>query len=182
LTRADILSGFGVTLRRLTREDLELVRGWRNDPAVSQFMLFRDRITPDMQERWFESIDNDANFYFVIEHRGRKVGLSNIKDVDWHARRGEGGIFVVPEELRTSLLPYQASLVASDYVFFVLELELVTATYTKENRRAMRFNRGLGHVLDPEVPGVARTSRLTRQAYERARPALVSVVGGHDRS
>ena len=37
---------YGITLKRLTVDKIELVRNWRNDPKISQYMEFRDYITP----------------------------------------------------------------------------------------------------------------------------------------
>ena len=44
---------YGVKLERLTADKIELVRNWRNDPKISQYMEFRDHITAEMQKKWF---------------------------------------------------------------------------------------------------------------------------------
>ncbi len=59
-----IIKGFAVTLSRLTIDDIELVRQWRNSETVRQFMEFREEITPEMQIKWFKSIDNEINNYY----------------------------------------------------------------------------------------------------------------------
>ena len=51
-------------LVRLRHCDIELVRHWRNDPKISQHMAYREHITREMQERWFETVNNNRNFYF----------------------------------------------------------------------------------------------------------------------
>ena len=58
---------------RLKEEDIELVREWRNSPEITQYMEFRDFISEDMQQDWFESIDTIYNLYFIIEYKGEKV-------------------------------------------------------------------------------------------------------------
>jgi len=65
-----VLSNYDITLVRLTYDQLELVRNWRNDPKISQYMEFRDYITPEMQIKWFNKVNNRNNYYFVIEYRG----------------------------------------------------------------------------------------------------------------
>ena len=52
-----------------------------------------------MQEKWFEKINNDNNFYFIIEYEGREVGMINIKDVDYEKRTGEPGMFLYDDDL-----------------------------------------------------------------------------------
>ncbi|MEA3479818.1 MAG: hypothetical protein U9R60_16680, partial [Bacteroidota bacterium] len=68
---------------RLREIDIELIRKWRNSPDITQFMEFRDFISEDMQEEWFESIDTIYNMYYIIEYKGEKVGLINGKNINW---------------------------------------------------------------------------------------------------
>lgn len=89
-----VLEGYGVKLKRLTHDKIELLRQWRNDPKIQQYMIYRETITPEMQEKWFQKINNDHNFYFIIEYEGKEIGCVNIKDVDYEKKCGEPGIFI----------------------------------------------------------------------------------------
>jgi len=91
------LSKYGIVLDRLRQEDIELVRSWRNSPMISQFMEFREQITPEMQKEWFKSVDNIENFYFVVVYQGKKIGLINSSNVQWATVSSEGGIFLWDE-------------------------------------------------------------------------------------
>ena len=44
-----ILQGYGLTLRQLEEKDIEMVRQWRNDPQVSDYMAFRGHISRQQQ-------------------------------------------------------------------------------------------------------------------------------------
>jgi hypothetical protein len=46
-------------------------------------MFYKGEITPQMQDEWFESIDNEQNFFFLIYHKQQPVGLINISSIDW---------------------------------------------------------------------------------------------------
>ena len=78
-----IIKKFGITFKRLEKNDIELLRQWRNAPSISQYMEYREHITPEMQEEWFESVNNNNNLYFIIEYKGKKIGPTNGKDIDW---------------------------------------------------------------------------------------------------
>jgi UDP-4-amino-4,6-dideoxy-N-acetyl-beta-L-altrosamine N-acetyltransferase len=161
----------------LSIADLELVRCWRNDPKVANYMIFRDHITVTDQEKWFASIQNPQNLYTVIVYDGERIGLSHVKNIDDQQRTGEGGIFIFPEKYRNSLVSYRVSVVGTDWCFHSRGLEVVTGKVLGANQRAIRFNRGLGHVFDPPVPGSnVVTCRLTREAYERVRPGLIAAI------
>ena len=170
------IRGLGVTLIPLAAGDIELLRTWRNDRRVSDYMVFQGHITVEAQKAWFASIDNDRNFYFLIEYEGEKVGMSHIKNVDYTAQSGECGSFIYPERLRNSLFGYRYSLPGADWAFGKLGLREMFAHITRENRRAVRFNRGLGMVFDPDEPGSpVLKGRLFRESYLRRRPSLYSV-------
>ena len=44
---------YDIILERLTLDKIELVRNWRNDPKISQYMDFKEYISPEMQLNWF---------------------------------------------------------------------------------------------------------------------------------
>ncbi len=41
-----ILENYGVRLKQLTHDKIELLRQWRNDPKIQQYMFYREYITP----------------------------------------------------------------------------------------------------------------------------------------
>ena len=102
---------FGITLRRMRLQDIELVREKRNLDEVQQFMAYRNYITPEMQLMWFNSINNFDNFYYLIEYQGKTIGLLNDKKMDWQARTSESGLFLWDAEYLNTFVPVLASLV-----------------------------------------------------------------------
>ena len=72
------LEKYGVTLKQLTHDKIELVREWRNDPKISQYMEYREYITSEMQEKWFEETNNDKNYFFLIEFEGKEIDRKSV--------------------------------------------------------------------------------------------------------
>src|ERR1041385_8348137 len=106
-----IIKGFGISLHRLQHDDIELVRQKRNAPNVSSFMEYREEITPEMQEKWFQSINNEKNNYFLIEYNGEKIGLIYAAEIDWEKMiTGNSGIFIWDEQFRKTSVPLAAAL------------------------------------------------------------------------
>ena len=138
------LTGYGVTLRRLTHDKIEMLRQWRNDPKIQQYMIYREHITPEMQEKWFEKINNDNNFYFIIEYEGREVGMINIKDVDYEKKTGEPGIFIYADDLWNSDVAMRASLCFGKFIWEILVLDYTYIHVVASNKRAIDFNAMLG--------------------------------------
>lgn len=143
-----VLEDYGVKLKRLTHDKIELLRQWRNDPKIQRYMLYREYITPEMQEKWFQKINNDRNFYFIIEYDGKEVGCVNIKDIDYNKKCGECGVLIYDDAYLCTDLAYRAHLVMCDYIYNVCKLDYTYSHVLLDNRRAIRFAEYLGFKED----------------------------------
>lgn len=171
------LRKYGITLSRLTEKEIELLRNWRNDPKISQYMEVRNHITKEMQIKWFKSIDNDNNYYFIIETNNKKIGLTNIKKIDYEMKQGEWGIFLYEDGCFSSIIPFRAALALLDFAFHNLKLETVYAHILKTNKRAIRFNTGLGFLLKGNQDDVDnQLYELTKENYELSSKRFEKVI------
>jgi hypothetical protein len=150
---------------RLKEEDIELVRTWRNSPEITQFMEFRDFISEDMQQEWFESIDTIYNLYFIIEYKGEKVGLINGKNVNWEEMSMEAGVFYWKKDLYDTEVPIIATLIFGD--LGVIAGGLTTyAHILRKNSRAIRFNKMIGFdVCEGQENAENQLYKMTRESY-----------------
>lgn len=168
-----VLEGYGVKLKRLTHDKIELLRQWRNDPKIQQYMIYRETITPEMQEKWFQKINNDHNFYFIIEYEGKEIGCVNIKDVDYEKKCGETGTFIYDFNLHHTGVSYKAAMCLIDFVFDELKLDMVYFHVLKNNLRSTRFWAKMGTVLQEDNVGDEYGIYvLTKEAYNRAKSVL----------
>ena len=156
-----VLQQYGVTLRRLTEEDIELVRHWRNQSDIANYMEYRNFITPEQQIVWFKSINNKFNYYFVIEFEGKKVGLINSKNYNPAEGFGEGGIFIWDNDYINSLVAVYSTLCLLNFVFFTLKLcKKSKARILRTNERAIHYNQLIGYKL------LAGQENVENQLYE----------------
>ena len=160
------LRGYGVTLEPIKHCDIEMVRCWRNDPRVSKFMHFRDHITREMQEKWFQSINNPNNAYFIIHINNKPVGMTELKKIDHASKTAEGGIFLHDASIHHTLYPYAIVFLRNRFGFMDLNLETLHACILDDNTRAIRFNKSLGYVPTEqyEAPG-KRLYILTKERF-----------------
>ncbi|MFA5416815.1 MAG: GNAT family N-acetyltransferase [Bacteroidales bacterium] len=135
-----------LVFRRLTIDDIELVRNWRNSSHINQYMEYREYITPEMQERWFNSINNQNNLYFIVEFNDEKIGVFNGKDIDWDNGTMETGIFIADEKYLNTEIPLMAVLTFGELGLRVFNMNS-NAHILKSNHRAIRFNKLLGFEL-----------------------------------
>jgi len=139
------LAAYGIILEPLTEADLELVRGWRNAGHVKQHMQYREHITEDMQQRWFRSLDKTCNAYFMIQKESEKIGVVNLKDIDWQSKTAEAGIFIGEENYLNTLVPVLATVSIMEYAFETLQLKNLKAKIASANLKAILFNESIGY-------------------------------------
>lgn len=158
---------YDVTLRRITEEDIELLRYWRNQQSVKMYMDYREYITPEMQKKWFASVSNKFNYYFIIEFEGKKVGLINAKDFSYEQGFGEGGIFIWDQNYINSFAAVFSTLCVLNFVFFKVKLcRLSRARILKDNDRAIQYNQLIGYKLLPGQENVNnQLYELTKEDY-----------------
>jgi RimJ/RimL family protein N-acetyltransferase len=141
------LTKYGIILRRIRLEDIELVRQWRNSPQINQFMEYREQITPEMQIEWFRSVNNYENFYYIIEYQGEKIGLINSSHIEWDTVSSEGGIFLWDEKYYETFVPVWASLCLLETSYFILGAGRSVIKTLRDNERAKKLNTHLGYEL-----------------------------------
>lgn len=150
-----LIENYGITLTQLTHDKIEMVRRWRNDPKIQQYMEYREEITPEMQEKWFKKISSDnTNLYFVLSVDGKDIGLMNIKDIDYDKKTGETGVFIWDDDYLNHDYGVRGGLCIHDFAFNELGLESLHGHTLENNKRANRMNKFLGYKMLPDQDGV----------------------------
>lgn len=139
-----ILHKYGVTLYRLKKNDIELVRRKRNSVFVRKYMLYRDNITPEMQRKWFNSINNDHNVFFIIKHGRKKIGITNSSNINWKKKSAEGGIFLWDQDYINTPIPLIVSLLSFELFFTIFKIKYSYIKVLKSNERAIKYNELFG--------------------------------------
>lgn len=138
------LQKYGITLERLYEKDIEMVRQYRNSPEIRRYMHFKQHITKKMQRQWYQSIDNHSNYYFIIHYDNKKIGLINIKNIDWVNNTSESGLFLWDWHYVDSPAPLLASLLLSEYGFGFLQGVKSFIRILQDNKKAIDFNKSIG--------------------------------------
>lgn len=142
-----ILEGYGIQLKRLRQEDIELVRYWRNSYLVRPFMEYREYITPSMQQTWFNSINNIYNNYFIITVDKKPIGLISGSKINWEEGVTEnGGIFIWASDFKETFYPSKASLLLTDLSFY-LGMKRTYIKVLRDNTKSINYNKLLGYKL-----------------------------------
>jgi len=173
-----IIRKCGVELRRLVESDIELVRQMRNRPDIRARMHAQDFISSDQQRRWFSSVNNARNYYFLIVSDGKKVGLTHGKNLDFKTASFESGIYIWDTLNPEPWLTARASLILLYFSFSYMQMCTVQAKVRRDNVSAWYFNRAQGYEPDP-VRG-DEYMYLTRARFMQKSPRLSRIVFGQD--
>ena len=139
-----IIKANDISLSSLRIEDIELVRSWRNHIDVRTKMIFQTEISRDMQADWYSNL-SELDIYLLIESANNKIGLINVKNIDFKKRSGEAGIFIGSDEYRSTSLPVFATLLMMSTFFDDFGFNSLKAKVLKENQDAIDFNLMLGY-------------------------------------
>jgi RimJ/RimL family protein N-acetyltransferase len=160
------IKGFGIELVRLHKEHIETVRQWRNDERINRFMDFREYISEADQKRWFEQLNPETDYYFLIQQHSEFHGLIHFSHIDWQKNVGQSGLFIKTEAFQGTPLPVSASALLLDYFFTHTPLLGVEAKVMVNNTVALHYNESLGfvHILS-EHPETYYRLMLSKEAF-----------------
>jgi RimJ/RimL family protein N-acetyltransferase len=162
------ITRYGVTLERLLPEHSEMVRNWRNDRKISQFMFYKGEITEAMQQEWFASIDNEQNFFFLINYNSAPIGLINISSIDWENKTAYTGLFIYDEKFWASDVPVMASLAMLDVFLLLFDIQIAYAKVKGTNMVAHKYNTALGFTRTKKIElGLGWEYALQKDTYLR---------------
>ncbi len=175
----NVIEKFGVKLTRMSEEDVEITCKWRNSPQVNTFMEYREPISLDMQQKWFASLDQSRQFYYIIHFKDEPTGVVNLKNYSGEENKAEGGIYIAEEKHQNTMVGYQAILAMYDFGFEELGLSKIAAHILKDNIRAIRFNQALGFVRNPEIDNhtVNQPYTLEKENYYAKTRAIRQFLG-----
>lgn len=160
------INRFGLTLERLKKNQTELVRQWRNDGKISRFMFYKGEISSEMQNEWFESIDNEQNFFFLILYKNIAVGLINISSIDWENKTAYTGLFIYDDKFLATDVPVMASLAMLDVFFLLFDIQSAYAKVKGSNKAAYNYNSSLGFNRIKKIEfGLGYEYMLQREIY-----------------
>ncbi len=164
---------YGITMSLMKEEDIEMVRQWRNDPVVVRNYQYREHITPEMQKAWFKTVNNINNLYTIIEFNGEKIGVINMKNIDWDKRSFESGIFIPYEKFHNTPVLAIVSIITTEIIFTLMNWPVGYAHVLKENKSTQSFIKMLGYERLPgqeDEPNQA--FMITREKFAEKRKKL----------
>lgn len=158
---------YGITLRRVTGNDIEYIRKRRN--VIRDKMEYKEYITPEMQEKWFKKINNYNHFYYLIEKENEKIGLISEIVVDRENSILESGLFLFGKKYQNTIYPVLASLILLEVSYYIVGKSNDSyIKILKDNYSAIKYNKALGYELcEGQENADNQLYVLTRENFEK---------------
>ncbi len=159
-----IISHQSISFETLKESHIDLVRNWRNSPAIRERMVAREIITPEQQQEWFQNLKAQNRLYFLCRNEGKPVGVVHADNVDWQNGISlNSGIFIADPQLHGSGLPIKIAMLftQSGFAFGIRENRIIIRN---DNANAIAFNQMLGYEKTASEKDFSRY-RMTRESY-----------------
>ncbi|HEY9083641.1 MAG TPA: hypothetical protein VIN73_09925 [Vicingaceae bacterium] len=171
-----IVEKYGIQLKKITIDDIELIRTKRNSENIASKMIHRSYISPEQQLQWFESINNFNNFYYLIIYKQQHIGLINDKNLDWKNLTSEAGLFIWEDNYLKTIVPALATLTLIELGFEIFSWNKTTIKVLANNKEGIVYNKQIGFKTISEKNGVI-FMELDRTNYmEKTRKMIISLT------
>lgn len=141
------IKGKIVTLRQMTRNDMQMICDMFNDPELENLVVgWAFPLSLEQQQQWYEkNINDNRNFRFVIETvDGGAVGIATLVDIDWKNRRATHGIKLANGESRTKGVGTDAVMAIMRYAFDELGLHRLDGAWFDFNTASVNLYKKCG--------------------------------------
>lgn len=170
-----IVEKYGIQLKKITIDDIELIRTKRNSENISSKMIYKNYISPEQQLQWFESISNFNNFYYLIIYDDRPIGLINEKDMDWNNLTSEAGLFIWEDKYLKTIVPALATLTLIELGFEILSWKKTSIRIIESNKEGISYNKQIGFKIVRQDKGILFMELDRASFYEKTRKMIVSL-------
>ncbi|MFR9719270.1 GNAT family N-acetyltransferase [Aeromonas diversa] len=168
---------YGVTLTPLRQEEIEMVRGWRNDPKIASLMLDQRHITAEMQQAWFERLQaSRRDAYYLCWFKDKPIGVASLTCIDKDEGSCEPGMYIYADEYRSNLVPFCVAFALNDLAFEHFGLSRLLGKIFDDNTASVRFHQASGYVRYATGEQGIGLYQLEHGAYLTARAQITRFI------
>lgn len=150
-----LVAGEKVALRRMTREDTDLIVKWRNNQRVRDNFVYREKFTNEIHENWIKTkVETGEVVQLIICEKGnnRPVGSVYFRDIDNTAHSAEYGIFIGEDDAIGKGYGNETAVLATEYARKELGLTKLILRVFTYNEAAIKSYEHAGFVKIKDLP------------------------------
>lgn len=142
-----------ISLKRLTRNELELLMNWRMSDEVNRYLITSPKLTMEGQYKWFEKIKDDrTQIWWIIWVDDNPVGCMYLTNIDYDNLRCYGpGWFIIEKKHLNLKQTVALHRNCCDFVFNVLRLNRLYGDVMAENERVVQLVKLCGFEIEGKL-------------------------------
>lgn len=135
-----------VSLKPVEKDDIELIRNWRNSDLINNVSFSNQYISPEMQLEWFEKMSGNNSFiHWIIMADNKRVGYAAVRDIDAVNGRCEfGSLYLGEPEYLGSGIGAKAEYLVIEYVYNNYKVNEIYCEVLEANHPVIRLHKKFG--------------------------------------
>ncbi|KYG82852.1 UDP-4-amino-4,6-dideoxy-N-acetyl-beta-L-altrosamine N-acetyltransferase [Roseivirga echinicomitans] len=133
-----------IELIKLSLDDIEQVRAWRNSPNVAPYMYNEREISPSDQRNWFNSINEEKSRYWLISYNEKKIGLASVTGIDHTLQSCYWAFYLGDSAVRGAGIGAKVEYNVLEYVFNELKLNKLRCEVFVDNDKVIKMHEKFG--------------------------------------
>ncbi|NRH26812.1 UDP-4-amino-4,6-dideoxy-N-acetyl-beta-L-altrosamine N-acetyltransferase [Pseudomonas sp. MS19] len=147
-------------LRDVADHEIELMRSWRNLPAVRRNMYNQHEISASEHQKWWVSIrESNVNRYFMYEYRGEPSGVIAFTNIDRISSNSTWAFYAAGDAPKGT--GSRMEFLALDFAFQSLKLQKLSCEVLAYNSPVIKLHQKFGF----QVEGIFRKQYLLDDDY-----------------
>lgn len=172
----EIITDYGITLEPLNSESIEIVRKWRNQTQVSQFMKYQKIISEEEQLDWFKKNQQSNSEYYIIKKEQHQIGMIHLNQINKENKSAEAGLFIGNNSFNGTGITLGASLLLLHHAFTTLKLQIIFAKVKNNNNNAIKYNQFLGFTEEKPFNSEFTIWKIERHTFLELKPKLIQLL------
>lgn len=158
-----------VILRKIRKDDLELIMKWRMLPEITRYMNTDPVLTIEGQMKWLEKIsDSKTDFYWMVEVDKVPSGIASLVNWDLSSKSIHTGVYIAEKKKRSLRLTLDLQWNLYKYAFDILGVNKVCEEVFSLNKPVLR-------ILD--MCGSKKEGELRQHIYKNGQYYDVTIRG-----
>jgi UDP-4-amino-4,6-dideoxy-N-acetyl-beta-L-altrosamine N-acetyltransferase len=123
----------------LSKEEVELVRSWRNSESIRSMMIDDRIINPDEHERFVEGLRRTKRkIYWFVRKDNNNLGVLSFTDISWEHGRTFLGLYVNPD-IQGRGFGKELLRVSLKLAFEIFDFHTIKIQVLENNERALKL-------------------------------------------
>lgn len=134
-----------IKLKEVAKEDIEMIRNWRNSKEVAQYMYTDNYITEEQQLNWYNKVkDEKSSKYWVISYDNTPIGLASLTEINKSLQSCYWAFYLGDSSIRGAGIGSKVEFNVIEYVFNELKLNKLRCEVFVSNDKVIKMHEKFG--------------------------------------